>query len=301
MRVECYIESCLKELFRQREVNKLSQKLSNCGLRKRGEPLVMSVDMQHLTKGFWRSLKDKFLYGESCVAEADKQTKVFLKNAERHLKDICSKVKDYSQPLGFQVLRNVCDEVDKYNQKKGGKFIFTEEFKIDLCLTVAGLAVRQFEEMIHENAPSTIFEKLRKPFYINFESEYFQRSAETAAAKSLSFHLMGPIQTAIVDSLVPEVVNMVKLYDGRFHTKHGLLYNILLDLEKKGSFADYILHLTNVEKSLCTWIKSYTLEYCRNLTGSRQAKLEQLANTQLNAKVALIKSAAIAASRGQSP
>lgn len=127
---------------------------------------------QHLIKGWGQWFKEWF--AESLKVEADKQTAVFCRDAKKHLEDICSQAKDYSEPLIFQVLRNVAEDVEKYNEGNGA-FNFTEEYKIDLSLTVAGLAVRKFEEMIREKAPSTIFERLRNPFYIIFESQYSQR------------------------------------------------------------------------------------------------------------------------------
>jgi len=70
----------------------------------------------------------------------------------------------------FQLLRNVSEGVDSFNNHGKVEFSFTEEYKMDLSLTVAGYAIGQFEEMVRENAPLTIFERLREPFFINFES-----------------------------------------------------------------------------------------------------------------------------------
>ena len=292
MKVESLVEGCLKQFFRQKQANKLTQKLTERGLSMRGKPLALLVDpKQHLTKGRGPWFKDVF--GESCQVEADRQTVVFCRDAEKHVKNICS---DYSDSLSFQVLRKVAGDVDNYNRGKE-TFNFTEEYKIDLCLTVAGHAVRQFEEMIRENAPSTIFERLRDPFYIFFERQYCQRRIETAAAKSLSSYLKGPIRLAMTDFLVGDVICAMKLRDRRFYTKHNLLCNILLDLEKKRSFADYVLYLENVEVSLRSWVKVYTLEYCRTVTEGQQSNLERLANAQLNAKFAHIRDSAKAATQ----
>lgn len=90
---------------------------------------------------------------------------------------------------------------------------------------------------------------------------------------------------------------MVKLHDQRFHNKQSLLYNILVDLEKKDSFAEFVLYLKSVEESLRTWIKAYTLEYCCTVAIGRKTRLEQLADEELSAKVALMKDAAIDATR----
>ena len=185
--VELSVEACLKNLFCGRQVNKLIQKLTERGLSMRGEPLALLVEPKHLVTGWMEQLK--VMFGDSCQSEADRQTVVFCRDAEKHVKNICSTVKDYNDGLSVHVLRQVTEDVDHFNQEKE-RFNFTEEYKIDLCLTVAGHAVRQFEKVIRENAPSTIFERLRDPFYIFFESLCCQRQIETEAAKSLSYNLI---------------------------------------------------------------------------------------------------------------
>lgn len=97
---------------------------------------------------------------------------MFLKDSEKHLEELSSKVWDYSEAWSFQVLRWISEPVDEYNWDNID-FNFSEEYKIDLYLTVAGHAVRQFEEMIlRENFTFTIFEILREPFYTIFENQF---------------------------------------------------------------------------------------------------------------------------------
>jgi len=291
--VEPSVEVCLKQLFRRSATDKLNKKLSNCSLRERGDSLKLLVipDNHLIIPEGWRTWI-KSTFRESFQTVADKQTEQFLEDAKKKVNELCCQVKEYRESLCFLVLRNVFEDVDSFNNHGNVEFSFTEEYKMDLSLTVAGYAIGQFEETVRENAPSTIFERLREPFFINFESQYSRWSLETAAAKTLSSHLKEPVHAAVIDSLVHEVACMVKLNDERFHTKHGLLLNILLDLESKRSFADYIIYLTDMEASLHTWIVKYTLEYCCASTESGQSRLEQLANAELSAKFDLVIGAA---------
>ena len=291
-KVEASVESCLKQIFRSKERDKLIDKLSACGgLRKRGTPpIVLDVTKDHIIgpEGWWKKVKGFFT--EQPQVAADRQTKAFIKDAEDELNELCSEVREYSENLSFKALRDIPEYVEKFNQEEKA-FSFTEEFKLDLTIAVGAIAVRKFEVMIQENAPFTTFEKMRKPFYVKFVSQYSQRSSESAAARALSSYLKEPIQIAIIDSLVPQIVHLVRLRDKRFENKYGLLYNIMLDLAKSKSFDAFIMFLSNVEKSLRLWIEKYTMEYCTTVEG-QQNRLETLARSELVVKVQLIVTAA---------
>ena len=287
-RVEGSVENCLKQLFRDNKRDTIIRKLSECGLRER-ENINLTVVQCHILAedGWLQKVKNIF---RSQLEAAEKQNQIFLENAREELKHLCSQVKEYSDTLSLRVLRNVLQNVEEFNTREK-KFRFTDEYKVELTLTVGAIAVRKFEEMIQENAPLTIFDKMEKPFYIKFVSQYLKRTVEAAAAKSLSSHLKEPIQTATIDCLVPEITLLVRLHDERFHTKFSLLFNIMIDLAKKRSFQDYIVFLKNVEQSLRKWIEVYTLEYCSTTEGE-QSRLERLAHDKLSAKVKLIQTAA---------
>ena len=280
-KVESSIEGCLKELFRDKQLLKLTQKLSVCRLKDTPTVLKVVKDIHILSPdGYW----DKFvaLFKKSPKEYAKGKSDEFITMAISYLSNICEHTKDYSDSLSYKLFRKVIETVDAFNANE--RHLFTEEYKIDLCLAIGAVAVKKFEEMIRENAPFTILHRLRQPFYITFESQYHQRSVEQTAAGSLSYYLKDPIKTAVIDSLVTKLIKDIKVRDKRFSSKYHLLFEVMMDLEKKKSFQEYSVYLGNVEQSLRDWIKVYSLEYCTSKVGS-QTKLEMLAKAELRSKI----------------
>ena len=281
--VEQSIESIIKELFGKKN-EMINSKLSKHSLKH--APKQLTFERDHVVVPTFTKIITETT--KHCV---EQETANFVKEAEEYLAEICGKSQQYKVALASDALYLVTFEVDKFNERKKPTFLFTEEYKIDLCIVVGGIALRKFEEMIERNDPSTIMETLREPSYIKFRNQALQRKVEVGLAESLSFSLKNPVRTAVIDSLVPLLKDQVTLLDYRFQSKYALLYNIMLDLEKKRSFKDYALHLTNVEMSMRAWIKVYTMEYCTAREGG-QTRLERLACIQLEKNIMLLVSAA---------
>ena len=282
------IESVLKEVFGKKNEARLNSKLSN------GLNVKMTFTNNHVvTNSFLEKVKSLIKLTdlmETYKNHVELETATFLKEAEENLTEICRNARQYTEGDACRVLEYITLEVDKFNEAEKASFLFTEEYKIDLCIVVGGIAVRKFKEMIERNGPS-IMETLRQPSYITFRNQVLQRKVEVGFAESLSFSLKGPVRTAVIDSLVPLLKKKLALHDDRFQSKYDLLYNIMLDLEKKRSFEDYALHLTNEEQSVRAWIKVYTMEYCTAREGG-QTRLERQACIQLEEKIMLLASTA---------
>ena len=285
--VEQSIELSFKGIFGKAQENTIAKKLSKRSLRSDSKKLQLND--RHLTRSTWNKFKGLFI-ASNYRSLMETATEVFMALAEHQLDEVCNNTREYSTALSSKVLDSVVMEVDRYNEEHGD-FYFTEEYKMDLCIVVGRIALKKFEDMIKKKDPNTIMEELREPSYIKFKNQVLQRRMEVRVAESLSFSLKNPVRTAVIDSLVPLLKDKVLLHDERFQTKHGLLYNIMLDLEKRRDFQRYALHLINVEQSMRTWIEEYTMEYC-TAEENGQTRLERLACIQLERKITLLISTA---------
>ena len=279
------IEHSLLEIFGRGNESKVAQKLSEHGSKS-----ALHLIDHHVTvpNGFWSKVKGhvKKVFFASPLEKhkpvMEQVTQMFLRVAKYRLDDVCKNTRDYSDALGYQVLMKVVTDVEQYNENQEN-FNFTDEYKIDLCIVVGGIAFRRFVEITKRNDPYTIMENLREPSYIKFKSQVLKRKMEVIVANSLSFRLRDPIKMSVIDCLVPLLKDRVASHE-RFQSKHCLLYNIMLDLEKKEDFKCYSLHLTNVEQSMRDWIQEYTMQYCTAKEGG-QTKLQALATSELKKKI----------------
>ena len=288
MNVELSIENCVKEIFRHKENDKINMKLVSRGLGETTERFVLESD--HIIPPEFVWTKVRASYREYCVTSAERQTRFFLIAAKDRVDCICKHANTYSKMLGLKLLRETCDKVDKYNEAFQG-FSFTEEYKIDLCLEVGRMAIKGFKKKIKETSPSAVLKQLKQPCYIDFENRYRNFKLEEGAARKLIFHLRVPIRTAVIESLASDLSTNIRLHDRRFRTKHILTFNMLLDLQKKQSFRDFVLYLENAEESMRAWIKVYTLDYSTTKDGE-QTRLERLACEQLTRNIDLVISTA---------
>ena len=274
--IDATSERCLRDLLRKHNLQ-IIMILSRTPLRMWGQTLQLAIQPdKHL-----RSLRWFKGIQEEDIELAKVTNERFLETAKQYLQDLKKKrIRKFSDGYIYGLFNKVFEDVNQFNQEKN-KFKFTPEYTVDVALTVAGYALRHFEEMIKkENDP---IEYLKVPFFNTFKSQYCQIGKEKTAADNLCYLLRKPIVTAVTGSLVCMIADdMMGL--PIFHSKQALKCRILLDLGEKSSFQSFVFYLTDAKASLQQWVELYTEQHCAQVVGGK-SKLEE---TKLHEVIASI-------------
>ena len=177
------------------------------------------------------------------------------------------------------ILRDVTNKIDT---SCNSVFSFTQEYKIDMCLTVCGYAVKRFEGLLEalekERSPFEYLEAMKESMFLLFQNMYYQIARESVAADTLCELLVKSIKKKVVDSLGHVIVDDMNPI---FHSKRALKARILLDLAKNlqqnpKDFQDYLCYLTDTKHSFEHWIKVYTKQHCQAKLSNGLSKLTTL-------------------------
>ena len=178
--------------------------------------------------------------------------------------------KDYYNPnLANGLLHRLLDEI--YNHSTD--VAFTEEYKVDIALTVCRYALTIFEEMVDterkRNDPVAYLEReVKGQFLQNFKDEYHQIAHEITAAAAVCDLLLYSVKKEVLASLSPKIVDGVRGANDFLHSKLALKAKILLDIGEnlyqygEGYLDDCLLYLEDAESSIRYWLEQYTLQYC---------------------------------------
>ena len=275
VKIDTSIENCLRTLFRKHD-----QKIRHTSLQRQGKHLKLAIqEHKHLQSRRWWGIKH--LCDED-IEDAKTMNKKFLETAEQYLQDLKKRhIQYFSDAFVVDLFNKVLEGVDHSN-KENLKYKFTEEYKVDISLTVGGYALHHFEEMMKvirkENDPIEYLKTLKVPFLKTFKNQYSQIAKEKTAADNLCYLLKTSIVTAVTGSLGRMIVDDMKTRP-MFHSKRALKAKILLDL-KKESFKSFALYLTDVKVSIQEWVKFYTKQHCAEPRGGK-SRLEELSEAKL--------------------
>ena len=195
-------------------------------------------------------------------------TELARSQALSYLIDMTNKIE--SMRKGFKVfhhmyieslIRDLLKQIDKHNNTRKVSFKYTQEFKVDICLTVCSFAAKQFKlwtKTIKESTnPILALQKLESKFYSIFENKYNKVAAELAAANILATSMVSSIVNAIVQALPVKVVQHLRSKNSYFNTKTGLKVQALIYLAEKESFDHYQIYLLNTLVFFSWWIPQF--------------------------------------------
>jgi len=281
------IERCLRDLFRKNDPQIIG-KLSWTPLRLWGQPLHLVIQAdKHLRSCRWWGIK------KEDVENAQMKTDNFLQTANQYLQDLKKRhIQNFDDGFIYALFNKVFETVNQFNTEK--IFEFTQEYKVDIALTVGGYALRQFEEMMEvsrkENDPVEYLKTRKVPLSKTFKSQYSQTAKEKTAADNFCYLLKTPVENAVTRSLGHMVANEMMARPA-FHSKKALKAQILLDLGDKKSFECFALYLNDAKTSLQQWVKHYTDEYCKEVIGGK-SRLQMLSEKKVQEVIGSITEAA---------
>ena len=280
-------ERCLRGLL-QKHDKQIIRKLGNIPLRMWGNSLHLQIQADKHCSCRWGSLL------EEDVENAQMKTDSFLQTANQYLQDLKKRhIQNFHDGFIYALFTKVFETVNQFNTE-GHNFKFTQEYNVDIALTVGGYALRHFEEMMEvsrkENDQVEYLKTLKVPLSKTFKSQYSQTAKAKTAADNFCYLLKTPIKNAVTRSLGHMVANEM-MAKPTFQSKKALKAQILLDLGEKGSFECFALYLTDAKTSLQQWVKHYTNKYCTEVVGGK-SRLQMLTEEKLQEIIGTITEAA---------
>ena len=281
--VERDVENCLLDFELLRSAKPvLHERLRDSPLRTWGYPLLLKVKEAHLKPlpQYWRTLVIPIFLGWNVTPEhlkcAQEITDRLLEDQMAHIKRRTNE--NYNPSLTTEVLCKLFEGINSHKDDVS----FTEEYEVDMALSVCGYALKEFKKMVEiarkKNDPVEYLEReMKEPLFNIFKDEYNQIDAEITAASAVCGLLMCSVRKEVIKSLSTAIVASMKTDYVFLKTKSALKAKILLDigdaLHAKGDsqFEPCWLYLRNVELSLRSWILQYTHQYCSEGTPSRLA------------------------------
>ena len=287
-------ERCLRDLLRKHD-QQIIGILSRTPLRLWGQSLHLVIQKdKHLRSSRWGSSLGITGIRKEDVENAQMKTDSFLQTAKQYLQDLKKRhIQNFDDGFIYALFNKVFETVNQFSTERSS-FKFTQDYKVDITLTVGGYALRHFEEMMEvsrkENDPVEYLKTLKVPLSKTFKSQYSQTAKEKTAADNFCYLLKTPIKNAVTRSLGRMVTNEM-MARPTFHSKKALKAQILLDLGEKGSFECFALYLNDAKTSLQQWVKHYTHDHCTEVIGGK-LRLQMLSEKKLQEIVVSITEAA---------
>ena len=259
--VEADVQKTLMEFFRNYD-GQVIGKLCAKSLKEWAGHLkvnVTHISARRLKKGRSVSLESSLIHAQTITDKFLYETKCYLKLMKRSsLSDVECNTQD--------LLRDVATKIDNCTHDQR-MYFFTQEYKVDMCLTACGYAIKRFESLQEvvkkERDPFEYLVSMRESWFLLFQNMYLQIARESAAAGTFCDVLIISIEKKVMESLGHTIVDNMKLI---LHSKPALKARILLDLainiQKKPDFRDYLCYLTDTRRSFDHWIKVYTKQHC---------------------------------------
>ena len=298
--VERDAQKVLTETFRSHDTIIINE-LKGKNLRQWGQELKLPISQNHVAlkkkSGLIQRVKRYF---------KSKPTELHMKEAEQITVDLFGKTQQFLddkrnesyRAIHFQELLNqLMRAITDRTESELCELILTQEYRISVCLTACGFAVKQFEHKVEaerkQNDPIAYLEQeLKKPLYDMFKSKYDHTSQDKATASLFCGILDQPIRRQVINSLGPDIVTDIVANNPCLKTKPALLQKILLDLGEQiqitGDLTDYFVYLKDPERSLKQWIKRFTFEHCEQIGTDNQTKLVYLGRDRLQTLVNFI-------------
>ena len=291
------VEASISEFFTAENkfvIDKLSNKDHGKPLREWGAHLKQESHIQVLQQRIWGGLMVSPMEiwastQQTYVPRAEQHSLTTFNLVNNHLTNIKQRCKNFSPDLVTNLLRLIQDR----RKEESTDFRFTEEYEVDMALTVCGFAIPIFEEMAES------FRKRYDPTeYVNFEMKpHFEKlfvslfkkvDMEKIAAESLCHQLKEPVREFILESLPSQIVTEMKGSYTWLGSKKGFIGKIFLEIGKrcdqksgKGFFL-CISFINDIEQSLRWWAEKLTMEHCDSGSPST---LSLMAKRKLNEEI----------------
>ena len=266
-------------------------------LEQRGQkPLQLIIDIkQHLnfhakSNVLMKAVKDLTLSTEKDIALAKQITACWLSEAESLLdkQNNC-----YNDLQVISLVQMLTAKIDTYEAKPEVTFKFTNDYRIDIILEVAGYALHVFtkiqQDMIKDH-PTNYMESLKPTYYTKFMTLCNKTAHEKAAAMCLTDLVVKNFDATLQCELEIAIVTDLKQCNPIFYSKIALKGHILLRLLEKQDFRLYATYLRNIKQSYLDWTKLLVEEHCRTRRG--KWIITELAEKELNKLVAKITNSA---------
>ena len=290
------ISKCLRKVVLQANDQFFHSRMKEIPLEQRGqEPLQLSIDTKkhlnfHAKSNLLMKVVDLLSNNEKDFAPAKQMTAIWLSKAQSFLdkQNNC-----YEDLQLISVVTMLNKEIDDYEAMPDINFKFTNDYRIDIILEVAGYALRVFtkieQDMIKEH-PITYMKSLRPTYYTMFMTLCSKTAHEKAAAMCLTDLVVKNFDATLQCELEIAIVTDLKQSNPIFYSKIALKGHILLRLLEKQKFQLYATYLRNIKQSYLDWAKLLVEEHCR--MRRRKWIITELAEKELNQLVATITNAA---------
>ena len=317
--VEKEVEVKLYAHLREKCKNKLDQKLSVKKL-KDWDPctpenvhLTFTVEDKHIKRNLITKIGEKTRLSEALSGSMERAQnltdKTVIKQVNNYLSKTCgSKSNDRPaqqriKPKNFkpsftQELLHVVDNV-LCDQGDAGS-AFTEDYKLDLYLTVCGHAINRFERMVEDfrkfNNPREYLKDEKDVLFTLFKSQYCQHALEKTVASTLCKVFEKQITEQVKLNLGKKLIDDLKRTYKWFANKSILKLKVLLDLgenlskRKTKALPDCFNYIRDGPGSLKHWLKKYTISHCTvssvvDESGRTCTRLENLAKQEVSSLI----------------
>ena len=272
------VELTLTESFNDTERSMfLSKKLKVKPLEEWGKCLELTIDDTHLRGEPNSDLRTK----------AQKYTNQTLIDVKKTLKEKLASEQNFNPQFTTKLLH-----ILKKREEGNNKVAFTNEYHIDIALTVCGHAIPVFKKIAKafwkKYDPFEYIEREIKPHLEEvFESKYKEVANEKVAPGRLCVQLKKPLQKCVFGCLMSRIGDEMRKTYSWMETKRALTGRILLEIgqlleqDSEKGFDYCIEFLTNAEESLQFWVKYFTETHCESASCLANMTEEELSkNTE---------------------
>ena len=241
--------------------------------------LTFTVVDKHIKKGFF---KKNGASSESVESAQNVTDRTVIKQVKNYLSKTCeSKSNDHPshqriKPKNFkpsftQELLRVVDNA-LCDQGEAGS-AFTEDYKLDLYLTVCGHAINRFERMVEDfrksNNPREYLKDEKDVLFTLFKSQYCQFALEKTVASTLckvfEKQITEQVKLNLGKTLIDDLRSTYKWFDNKSTLKAKVLLDLgesLSMLGKKQALSDCFEYITNGAIGLKHWLRKHTESHC---------------------------------------
>lgn len=165
------------------------------------------------------------------------------------------------------------------DKSRNASIEFTEQFEIDVCANVCGLAIKQFkDDMI---TLQTGLREFKSAVWLAYRNQYFHTECEKTAAIIFCNLLMKPIYRYVLDLLCQKIVCEMRQLS-YFRTKKALKYKVLIELgdnlQHSQDISEIVQYRRNTLQYLKERVKVYVDNYCDSKVVSKDSNLKMLVN-----------------------
>ena len=302
--VEADTHKALTEVFKSHDTMVIKE-LKSKPLRERSKTLSLQILRQHVAlkkksgilKGLSRAFLGKAEPNEAHMGQAEHITLVLFERTKDFLQ--VKRNEKYSAIHFQDLMRILIIAITDYTTNEHCELILTPDYRIAVCITACGFAMKQFEETVElmrkQNDPIAYLEQeLRKPLYTMFKNKYNHTTQDKATAATFCELLAEPIQRQIENSLGPVLVTDIVATNPCLKTKVDLVTRMLIDMGDQAQqssdpdLTEYFVYLQDSKRSLARWIKKYTVEHCEQGGEDGETKLVYLGKCQLASLISFI-------------